>query len=50
MNSYLRSPVVDIAVGTGADQVTLNAHEAILIKSPWFAEKCAAFTGTKVNT
>jgi hypothetical protein len=34
------SPVVTIQVGDNA----LSAHLALLMKSPWFAEACAAFT------
>ena len=37
--------MVEIAVGAGATATTLAAHEAILVKSPWFAERCAALTG-----
>jgi hypothetical protein len=30
-------------VGNGADQTVLSAHQAILVQSPFFAEKCEAF-------
>src|SRR5689334_5964762 len=43
---YLKSPMVELAVGSGADSTTLAAHEAILVKSPWFMEKCAGFSKT----
>lgn len=42
--SYLRSPIIELRVGSGADQTTLHAHEALLLKSPWFAEQCSHFT------
>jgi hypothetical protein len=42
---YLKSPMVELSVGSGASATTLSAHEAILVKSPWFKEKCASFTG-----
>ena len=37
--------MVEIVVGSGADTTNLAAHEAILIKSPWFAEQTASLTG-----
>ena len=42
---YLKSPMVQIAVGSGALATTLAAHEAILIKSPWFKEQVATLSG-----
>ncbi|KAK6077848.1 hypothetical protein SCUP234_01009 [Seiridium cupressi] len=41
---YLRSPVVTLLVGTGADVAILTAHQALLAQSPFFAEACAAFS------
>lgn len=38
---YLRSPVVELLVGQGEEQAVLSAHQALLVKSPWFAEECA---------
>ncbi|OCL03319.1 hypothetical protein AOQ84DRAFT_153388 [Glonium stellatum] len=40
---YLRSPIVELVVGTGEEQTPLFAHQAMLIKSPFFAEICAQF-------
>jgi len=44
---YLKSPMVQIAVGSGALATTLAAHEAILIKSPWFKEQVATLSGKR---
>ncbi|KAF2395805.1 hypothetical protein EJ06DRAFT_585750 [Trichodelitschia bisporula] len=40
---HLKSPVVDIFVGSGDDAAVLHAHQAMLVKSPWFAEQVKAF-------
>jgi hypothetical protein len=37
--------MVELAVGSGSEKTVLAAHEAILVKSPWFAEQTAALTG-----
>ncbi|KAI0480723.1 hypothetical protein GGR56DRAFT_627295 [Xylariaceae sp. FL0804] len=41
--SYLSSPVVTLLVGSGDSETILTAHQALLTKSPFFAEACAAF-------
>ncbi|KAK8188244.1 uncharacterized protein BKA78DRAFT_254904 [Phyllosticta capitalensis] len=40
---YLKSPIVEIMVGQGEAQTLLTAHQALLVKSPYFAEKLAQF-------
>jgi hypothetical protein len=45
-NSYLRSPVVELAIGSGADAAILSAHQGLLKVSPFFAEACAQFSDT----
>ena len=40
-NSYLKSPIVDLVVGSGQDQTVLRA---ILMDSPFFAEAVAQFS------
>ncbi|KAM3073646.1 hypothetical protein ACMFMG_004469 [Clarireedia jacksonii] len=40
---YLRSPVIGLLVGQGDQQALLTAHQALLVKSPWFADACAKF-------
>ncbi|KAI5366008.1 putative SKP1/BTB/POZ domain superfamily protein [Septoria linicola] len=41
---YLRSPIVELIVGSGDNQSTLFAHQALLVSSPFFAEACAQFS------
>ena len=40
---YLASPVVQLNITEGDNTTVLSAHEALLKKSPWFAEACAQF-------
>ena len=35
--------MIEITVGTGGDQTVLTAHQAFLVKAPYFAEACARF-------
>ncbi|EON66060.1 hypothetical protein W97_05303 [Coniosporium apollinis CBS 100218] len=41
---YLKSPMVELVLGTGSDQAVLTAHQAMLVKSPYFADVCAQFS------
>jgi len=42
---------VELAVGTGEEETLLWAHQAMLIKSPYFAEICGQFgAGTTVSS
>jgi len=41
---YLKSPVIGLLVGQGDEQALLTAHQALLVKSPWFADACAKFS------
>ena len=36
---YLRSPIVELVVGSGDEQTLLLAHRALLEQSPWFADE-----------
>jgi hypothetical protein len=36
---YLKSPIVQLVVGSGDDETTLTAHKAILQQSPWFDQR-----------
>ena len=48
---YLKSPVIGLLVGQGAEQTLLTAHQALLTTSPWFGEACAKFSdGVSVRT
>jgi hypothetical protein len=40
--SYLKSPIVELVVGPSSDATHLFAHEALLAKSPYFADIVAA--------
>ncbi|KAH6838518.1 hypothetical protein B0I37DRAFT_358274 [Chaetomium sp. MPI-CAGE-AT-0009] len=41
---YLSSPVVTLLIGTGDNETILTAHQGLLVRSPYFADACAAFT------
>ncbi|KAI9710305.1 MAG: hypothetical protein M1820_002799 [Bogoriella megaspora] len=41
---YLKSPIVELNIGAGDSATVLNAHEGLLIQSPFFAERCAQFS------
>jgi len=41
---YLKSPIIGLLVGQGAEQALLTAHQALLVQSPWFADACAKFS------
>ncbi|KAL1620687.1 hypothetical protein SLS54_006043 [Diplodia seriata] len=40
---YLKSPIIELLVGRDEEQTLLTAHQALLTKSPYFAEQCAQF-------
>ncbi|KAG9233948.1 hypothetical protein BJ875DRAFT_424847 [Amylocarpus encephaloides] len=40
---YLKSPTIGLLVGQGDEQALLTAHQALLVKSPWFKEACDKF-------
>lgn len=42
--SYLTSPLVTLIVGSGDNETILTAHQGLLVRSPYFAEACAAFS------
>lgn len=41
---YLKSPIVELLVGSGEEQTLLTAHEALLTQSPFFKDACAQFS------
>ncbi|PWY93355.1 hypothetical protein BO94DRAFT_533097 [Aspergillus sclerotioniger CBS 115572] len=43
---YLRSPIVELVVGTGETKTTLTAHQSLLLASPVLAEKVTTFEGS----
>lgn len=40
---YLSSPVVSLLVGKLGEEKVLTAHQALLVKSPYFRDVCATF-------
>ena len=42
--SYLKSPIIELLVGQGEEQTLLTAHQALLTKSPFFADAVAQFS------
>lgn len=38
---YLKSPIVELVVGSGDEATLLTAHQALLLQSPYFAAKLA---------
>ena len=46
--SYLKSPIIELLVGQGEEQTLLTAHQALLIKSPFFADTVATLSDETV--
>jgi hypothetical protein len=40
---YLKSPIVELVVGEGEEQIILTAHQALLQSSPFFEEALSQF-------
>ncbi|KAL9002818.1 MAG: hypothetical protein Q9188_004280 [Gyalolechia gomerana] len=47
--SYLKSPMVELLIGSGDSQTLLMAHKALLTKSPFFSEKLASTSSTRIE-
>ncbi|KAL8938667.1 MAG: hypothetical protein Q9211_003099 [Gyalolechia sp. 1 TL-2023] len=47
--SYLKSPMVELLIGSGDSQTLLMAHKALLQKSPFFSEKLASSSSTRIE-
>jgi len=39
----MKSPIVEVIVGSGEQRTTYSAHEAVLVKSPEFAKQVEQF-------
>lgn len=39
----MKSPIVEVVVGSGDDRTTYSAHQAVIIKSPELAKQVDAF-------
>ncbi|KAL8943502.1 MAG: hypothetical protein Q9216_001037 [Gyalolechia sp. 2 TL-2023] len=46
---YLKSPMVELLIGSGDSQTLLMAHKALLTKSPFFSEKLASTSSTRIE-
>lgn len=40
----MKSPIIELLIGSKDDQTLLTAHQALLIQSPFFAEALAQFS------
>lgn len=43
MCSLMKSPIVEVVVGSGGQMTTYSAHETVVIKSPEFAKQVEQF-------
>lgn len=41
--SLMKSPIVEVLVGSGENKTTYSAHEAVMLKSPEFAKQVEGF-------
>lgn len=41
---YLKSPIVQLNIGSGEDEISLTAHKGILQRSPWFDERLSTLS------
>jgi hypothetical protein len=39
----MKSPIIEVVVGSGAERTTYSAHEAVLVKCPAFATEVEQF-------
>jgi hypothetical protein len=46
----MKSPIVEVLVGSGESKTTYSAHEAVMLKSPEFAKQVEAFAPGGVRT
>ncbi|KAI9791075.1 MAG: hypothetical protein M1816_004306 [Peltula sp. TS41687] len=46
---YLKSPIVEILVGSDNDPTLLTAHQGLLTQSPYFASMCALFGDEEIK-
>lgn len=48
-HSLMKSPIVEVVVGSGEARTTYPAHEAVLVKSPEFAKQVEQFAPGEVR-
>lgn len=46
----MKSPIVEVLVGSEGAKTTYSAHEAVLVKSPEFAKQIEGFAPGSVRT
>ncbi|KAL8704623.1 MAG: hypothetical protein Q9201_002209 [Fulgogasparrea decipioides] len=46
---YLKSPMIELLIGSDPSQTLLTAHKALVTRSPFFAEKLASSSDTRVE-
>ncbi|GKZ39031.1 hypothetical protein AbraIFM66950_011689 [Aspergillus brasiliensis] len=46
---FLKSPIVELVVGTGESKTSLTAHQSLLLESPVLAEKVAALEASSAR-
>jgi hypothetical protein len=46
---YLRSPIVKLVIGSGDEETTISAHQAILEQSPFFVDKLATLAPNNLS-
>lgn len=39
----MKSPIIELVVGSGESKTTYSAHEAVIVKSPEFAKQVESF-------
>ncbi|KAL8656457.1 MAG: hypothetical protein Q9210_000250 [Variospora velana] len=49
LSSYLKSPMVELLIGSGDSQTLLMAHKALLTKSPFFTEQFSSSGNTRIE-
>lgn len=50
LTSLIKSPIVEVVVGSGETRTTYSAHEAVLLKSPEFGKHVEKFAAGGVNS
>ncbi|KAI4280803.1 MAG: hypothetical protein L6R38_004165 [Xanthoria sp. 2 TBL-2021] len=46
---YLKSPMIELLIGSGDDQTLLMAHKALLTKSPFFTQKLSSSDSKRIK-
>ncbi|KAG6999395.1 hypothetical protein G7Y79_00035g070670 [Physcia stellaris] len=46
---YLKSPIVELAIGPSGSQTVLFAHRGLLTRSPWFEQNITGATSSRID-